>query len=171
MDGNSHKPTNLSFKLSMVDYDALDGYSVGGMCRIFKAGATLNVGDTVYMSAANTVNKSATAGTVLGKVQGVVVGGFRTDMRAMTRKLDVGTQAALVNEPVIVLWSGKFWVVSDAAISAGDILTTGTVTAGRAKTGTVTTDLAAGDTGRILGNALELAGGAAVTIMAVFNLK
>lgn len=175
MDGNSHNPTNFSFLESGVDDFGVDangkfGYTVGGHTRLFSAGATLNVGDVVYLSAANTVNKSATAGTVLGKVQGVVVGGYRTDMRALTRKLDIGTQAALVNEAVIVLWAGKYWVVSDAAITAGDLLTAGTATAGRAKTGTVTTDVAAGDTGRLIGNALEAAGGAAVTIMAVIRL-
>lgn len=165
MDGNAHKPTNLSFTLNMVESGELDGYAVGGRCSIYKAGATLLVGDQVYMSAANTANKSATTGTVLGKVLGVVVGGFRTDMRAMTRKLDVGVQAALVNEPVIVLCLGKFWIVSDSAIAAGDPIIPGTVTAGRSKTGTV-----AADFGRITGNALEAAGGAGVTIMAVFNV-
>lgn len=175
-DGNAHNPTNFSFIEHAVDDFGADvngkyGYAVGGITSLFSAGATLNVGDLVYLSAANTVNKSAVAATVLGKLMGVVVGGWRTDMKALTRKLDVGTQAALVNEAVIVLSRGKYWVVSGAAITAADILTADTGTAGRVKTGTVTTDLVAGDSGRIVGNALEAAGGAAVTIMAVFNMK
>lgn len=175
MAGNSDKPTGFGFLTVRVDEIAIAaagqyGYSPGGLVLEYGAAATLNVGDVVYISGANQVNKSNVAATVLGKVAGVVVGGTRTDMRAIDRKLDVGIQAAQVNERVLVLVYGKFWVVSDAAITAGDPLTPGTGTAGRAKTGTVTTDLVAGDTGRLIGNALELAGGAAVTILASINL-
>lgn len=91
-------------------------------------------------------------------------------MMAIDRKLDVGVQAAQVNERVLVLRVGKYYVVSDAAVTAGDPLTPGTGTAGRAKTGTITTDVAAGDSGRLLGNALETAGGAAVVILASIKL-
>src|SRR6266496_946549 len=141
------------------------GDNPGGYIEEFAAGAALNVGDAVYVSAAQTVNKSAVAATVLGKIAGIVVGGTKTYMKAVDRKLDVGIQAAATSERVLVLKVGKYWVVSDAAITAGDIITPGTTTAGRVKTGTVTTDLAAGDTGRLLGNALEAAAGAAVVIL------
>lgn len=176
MDGNSAEPTNNVFRRATVEDVAADsngkyGYSVGGITTEYSAGATLNVGDVVYLSAANTVNKSLTAATVLGKVVGVVVGGAQTDMKALSSKSDVGLAAALVNERVIVLYLGKYWVVSDAAVTAGDPLTPGTVTAGRAKTGAITTDLAAGDSGRILGNALEAAAGAALTILAFISIK
>jgi hypothetical protein len=171
MDGNSHDPSAMGFTLDMVDQEGFEGASPGGRCKIFKAGATLLVGDVVYLSAAMTVNKSLVAATVLGKLAGVVVGGYRTSMLALTRKLDQGIQAALVGEAVIVLYDGKYYVVSDAAIAVNDIITTATVTtAGRVKVGTITTDLVAGDTGRIVGNALEVAGGAGVTVLASIRL-
>lgn len=169
-DGNAALPTQTTYeRFGQVDV-ATDsggkyGYDVGGTVEEYSAGAALNIGDVVYLSAANTVNKSLTAATTLGKLVGVVVGGAKTDMRCISRKLDVGQQAAASGERVLVQVSGKCWAVSDAAVSAGDILAAGTTTAGRVKTGTITTDLAAGSSGNIVGNALELAGGAAVTIM------
>jgi hypothetical protein len=170
MDGNNALPTKNAYTRFGQDDIVTDsggkyGYDVGGEVEHYSAGAALNVGDVVYLSAANTANKSATAGTTLGKLLGVVVGGTKTDLRAVSRKLDVGVQAAATGEVVLVQVSGKVWAVSDAAITAGDILAAGTSTAGRVKTGTITTDLAAGSSGNIVGNALEAAAGAAVTIM------
>lgn len=167
MAGTSARPTRYEFIRCMAEDS---GDEVGGYVEEYKAGAALNVGDLVYVSAANTVNKSATAATVLGKLVGLVVGGAKTGMHALNRKLDVGVQAAALDERVLVLKAGKYWAVSDAAITAGDLLTAGTATAGRVKLGTVTTDLAAGDTGRLVGNALEAAAGAAVVILVSVRL-
>lgn len=173
-DGNSALPTGFRYTLYGQEWDlAADangkyGYSVGGAVYVFSAGAALNIGDVVYLSAANTVNKSATTGTVLGKVMGVVVGGKLTDMRCVSRKLDVGVAAAASGDAVIVQYTGKCWVVSDAAIVAGVPLIPGTTTAGRALTGSFA---AAADVGRVLGNALEAAAAAAATIMVVLGLK
>jgi hypothetical protein len=168
MPGNTAKPTRFQFLRCGAD-DI--GDQVGGYVEEYAAGAALNVGDLVYLSAAQTANKSAVAATVLGKLLGIVCGGTKTAMLAVDRKLDVGVQAAATGERVLVLSVGKYWAVSDAAITAGDLLTAGTGTAGRVKLGTVTTDVAAGDTGRLVGNALEAAGGAAVTIMVHLRLS
>jgi hypothetical protein len=168
MAGNQGKPTRFEFIRLMSD-DI--GDVAGGLVEEYTAGGTLLIGDAVYLSAAFTVNKSLTPATVLGKMIGIVVGGARQNQWANERKLDVGLQASLVNERVQVLVRGKIWVVSDSAITAGDVLTNGTVTAGRVKTGTITTDVAAGDTGRIIGNALEAAAGAGLTILASISLK
>lgn len=175
-DGNSAQPTHhryIQFGQEPdleADANGKYGYGVGGRCEVFSAGAALNIGDVVYLSAANTVNKSATLATNLGKVVGVVVGGYKTGMQAISRKLDVGVQAAATDEPVLVQVTGKCWVVAGDTISAGDIIIPSDTTAGRVETGTITTDAAAGNSGNILGNALEAAGAAATVIMARLRL-
>ena len=176
MDGNYHRPVNTTFRLSQVDdfgygTGTVPGASPGGEVEMYAAGAALNVGDVVYFSAAFSVNKSATAGTTLGKLAGVVVGGAKTDMRACTRKLDVGLQAAATGEAVLVLVKGKTYVVAAAALSAGDLVAADTTTAGRVKAGTHTTDLAAGNSGNLVGNLLEAAAGAASVALARINLQ
>lgn len=173
--GNSSRPTSLPF-IKPQDADlATDsngnyGYEVGGIVLEYSAGAALNVGDVVYVSAANAVNKSNTAATTLGKLAGVVVGGKQTYGEVITRKTDVGVLAANTGESVLVMILGKFWVVSDGAVSAGAILAAGTTTAGRAKSGTITTDTVAGSSGNIIGVALEVAGAAGTTILANIHL-
>lgn len=176
VSSNNELPTCQSSIILMDEWPQVDssgryGYSPGGLIDEFSAGASLNIGDVVYISLANTVNKNATAGTTLGKLAGVVVGGAKTDMRVNMRKEDVGILAAAVGERVLVQYLGKTWVVSDAAFNAGDVLAAGTTTAGRAKQGTITTDLAAGSSGNIIGNALETVGGAAVVSLIKVNIR
>lgn len=171
-DGNSSLPTHhryLQFGQEPdleVDANGKYGYGVGGRVEVFSAGATLLIGDYVYLSAANTVAKSATLATTKGKGVGVVVGGKKTNMECVSRKLDVGVQAALSTEPVLVQVSGKAWVKAGAAIAVGDALTPSATTSGRVET--CADVLAVDGTGvaNIIGNALEAAGAAATVIMA-----
>src|SRR5678810_561659 len=65
-------------------YSASLGGQAGGEVRIFLNGVdTLIVGDVVYISANNTVRKSATLANY-NKVAGVVVGGTKTNMSGAT---------------------------------------------------------------------------------------
>ena len=101
----------------------------GGECLVTTAAGTLLVGDVVYWSAANTVAKSATAADYAAFV-GVVVGGAQTANLPTTALADVGTNAALVGESVIVQLRGIVTVIAAAAISLGTRLQVVT-TAGR----------------------------------------
>lgn len=176
MDGNYHRPVNQTFRLAQVDDFGFGTGTTPGMCpggyvELYSAGAILNVGDVVYFSGAGAVNKSVTAGTTLGKLAGVVVGGKTTDFRGCTRKLDVGLQAAASGEGVLVLHYGKAYVTAAAALSAGDLVAADTVTAGRVKAGTHTTDTVAGNSGNLVGNLLEAAAGAASVALARIHLN
>lgn len=131
-------------------FDSLNGGQVGGETRTYLAGGTLLVGDVVYLSANNTVNKSATASNH-EKVVGVVVGGRSTNMLLALDSADVGTTAAAVNRPVIVLRQGRAWVMLDTVtatdtIHAGDRIKPSTGIAGRVRpaTATITATGAAG---------------------------
>lgn len=121
----------------------------GGLVLRFTVGATaLKLGDAVFVSAANTVDK-ATATTNHAKVIGIVVGGSDLDKGNLIvhqRTADIGTQAAAAAGKVLVAVFGIAYAVSDAAITAGDALVLGTSTAGRVKTATATTASAANPT-------------------------
>lgn len=119
--------------------------SPGGSVFHAKAGAALLLGDTVYISAALTVNKSATVGDH-AKVCGVVVGGKNTFFEVCTKKTDYGViTAADANEEVIVLFRGFTFVLADAAVIAnGALLVPSTTTAGRVKAGAAITVTATG---------------------------
>lgn len=100
----------------------LRGYSdenaagaVGGNISVFTAAATLLVGDAVYLSAADTVNKSATAANYVGFVGFVVAGDSNQ------RNLDdaVAATAATVGQKVLVQTAGIARAIAGATITAG----------------------------------------------------
>lgn len=101
-----------------VGYDTATGGMPGGLVHFYKVGTgtaeTLFVGDVVYLSANNTVLKSATLANY-NTVMGVVVGGTKTNMRAVTTTPGVTDTAAYVNQTAIVLSCGRTWVRFDAA--------------------------------------------------------
>lgn len=133
---------------------AADGY--GGSCCIMLATAALAVGDSVFISAADHVNKGATAN--LAGTMGVVVGGKGTRGRCYP-EVKIGDVAAAVAEDwVIVCTRGKCRVVSDAAVAAGASLGFG-ATAGRLDD--LVTD-ATTIVGQRIGKSLTAAAGAAV---------
>lgn len=142
----------------------------GGLVIRAKAGGTLLVGDAVFISAAGTVNKSVTAADHL-KAAGIVIGGRNFGRHAIQREGDVGLTAALVNEEVYVCQLGLCWGVAQAAITAGAYVKPDTTTAGRLLTATVTTDLVAGDTGRMIGRAWEAASGVADKFLVNVSLQ
>ena len=136
--------------------------NVGGAAYIMKAAAALNVGDAVYISAADTVDKGATA--QLGQRGGVVVGGQRTGFRTQP---EVKTGAAAANaagELVLVAFQNAVvTAVSDAAIAVGNPISFAG-TAGRVIAAAAGAALNAGVRNNILGTALSATGGAAVDV-------
>ena len=87
---NIHNPVN----------DAIG--SVGGLVRRFTASGTLLVGDAVYLSAANTVAKSATAANYVGFVGFVVGGSSLSPTMDVDPTVAVGTTASLTTTDVYV---------------------------------------------------------------------
>lgn len=143
--------------------------SPGGTIAEFVASGALNIGDAVLVSAADTVLKTITTTNHKNRL-GIVVGGKATNMFALTGSDALGFPAAASGEPVLVQISGIAWAVADAAIAA--IMTKlrlGTTTAGRVLGGTDTTDVAAGITGIIIGQNLDIAAGAASAIRVLID--
>lgn len=134
----------------------------GGVVLPFLAAATLLVGDVVFLSAADTVNKSATAANYTAFI-GVVVGGKRTNGEVVDRSLNMtsplGIQAALVGEEVLVQVSGVAYVTSAAAVVVGAALQVQT-TSGQVDDPAVVA-------GQIVGTALDATGGSAALRMLI----
>ena len=129
----SYRPTRTAFIHASVDDDSRA--KVGGTVVQFKAGAALKLGDVVYISAADTVNKSTTAADHRKRI-GVVVGGAHTNDEVVddSTLYNVST-AADADEDVLVLVFGIAYVTVAGALSAGDLIIPDTVTAGRVKAG------------------------------------
>jgi hypothetical protein len=150
------RPTSLPW----IDFRQDDAslVPVGGIVVPFKAAQTLVIGDAVWLSAADTAQKSNSAADGV-KFLGFVVGGFRTfgeilDSRYNQTNL-INIQAALVNEEVLVQIDGIAWGISDGAIIIGAEVQLGVTTAGRI-------DDPAAVAGQVLGKALTAAAGANV---------
>lgn len=145
--------------------DELTNNAVGGIVHRFSAGGTLLVGDAVRISAANTVDKSATVGDYATFVGFVVSGdsnGYRFDDA-------VGTTAATSGQGVMVQISGVARaivgatgftagttnvVVAPSAATAGRVIPSAaldaTIIAGRALGVPTTTQATAGAEVRVL---------------------
>lgn len=156
-EGGDHRPTNFPYLWESVS-DNETPLRPGGQCLVGLSATTLLVGDVVYLSAADSFNKSVTVGNYTG-LKGIVVGGEQTYMRISQNDALIGSQiAAKLNERVIVMYEGIAKTLSDAAIAALNTkLTAGGTTAGRI-----------GSTGAAAGNYvgvnLDTAGAAAVPI-------
>lgn len=143
-----------------MSLDSLNGGQVGGEVRQYLAGETLVVGDVVSLSANNTVT-TETSTAMHERTVGVVVGGRSTGMRAKLDSTDLGTTAALVNRPVLVLRNGRTWVRMDT-VTATDTLAPGrrvkpsVLNAGRVH-GVTTFSVAADGMTRIFGTGVRLA--------------
>jgi hypothetical protein len=126
---NSQKATNLPYLKHSSDSDAVA--DIGGPTVEYTAGAALNLGDAVFLSAANTVNKSTTAGDH-ARFVGIVVGGAKFDHKIITESNKYGVlQAAATGERVIVQTKGIAYVITEAAYAFGTHLIVSTTTAGR----------------------------------------
>lgn len=108
-------PTGFSWVNIRGSADENTPNPAGGIVHLFTAGATLLVGDAVFLSAANTVNKSTTAASYVSFV-GFVVGGDSNGDRVDDA---VGVTAATVGQAVMVQISGIARAIAGAGITAG----------------------------------------------------
>lgn len=158
----SYTPTGLPYRLIGLDAQDLVVPSYGGDVAVFTAAAALKVGDLVFLSAANTVNKSNTNADYAACV-GVVVGGY-SDTYGMVVADDVtnavGTQTIASGSKVLVQINGIAPVVCDAAVTVGTRVGQGATTAGRVD------DIAAGF---FAGVALQTGGAEAAKIAILLN--
>lgn len=97
--------------------DPKERFKVGGLIVTAKAAAALLVGDGVFVSAADTVDKSITAGDRLKRL-GIVVGGYAFGDRESTDSYDIGDAAAAANQNVLVCTFGIAWAKAGAEIAA-----------------------------------------------------
>lgn len=143
----NQQPTNLPYLTGAIDDRATA--PIGGYTKRFLAGATLLIGDVVYLSAADTVNKSTTNANYAAFI-GVVVGGdsYSTDGYVATETTLVGQTAALTDEQVIVQTDGIALIKSDGAILAGSQVIPDASVAGEC-------DVAGANPGYTLGIAME----------------
>ena len=127
--------------------------SAGGPTIPFSAAAALKIGDAVWISTANTVNKSAVAADGV-KFIGVVVGGGGSfgNNYGLFDSGSVGLSLVASGKVAEVQVAGIAWVVAGAAIAVGAELGLDTGTAGR-----VLTNITAGQK---IGIALTSAGAA-----------
>ncbi len=139
----------------------------GGIVKVFQAAAPLNVGDHVWISGLNQVNKSAVAADHV-KAVGIVVGGDLTGMECQSQAAQVGQPAAsnvaIAGQPgnipsrVIVCVYGVCWAIADAAIGVGVPIAGSITVSGRVRPAVL--PVAAADS-RVIGRQLKAAGAAA----------
>lgn len=154
----THKPTRFPSLLVSVDDEARA--QCGGRVLIFKAGASLLLGDCVFLSAADTVNKSVTTGDHVSVV-GIVVGGRKTNMEVVNDRASVGViTVAATDEDVLVQIDGIAYVIPDATDAAGSIIMPDdATTAGQVEAGTTAT--------KVIGMLLETPTGAGAATKAL----
>lgn len=164
--------TNEPWVIGDDETETPRGISIGGRVIRYVAAGSLNIGDAVVLSAAGVVNKSAVSADGLKRV-GIVVGGEQIGLARVVvqRKNDIGKLAATVNQAVLVAHVGVCWAVAQAAIAAGAYVKPDVTTPGRVLTAAVTTDVAAGDTGKIIGIAIDAAAiaGDLIRVQLTFN--
>jgi hypothetical protein len=143
----SGQPTSLSNLL--LERANGEIASVGGRVCMFLAAGTLLLGDVVYISAAETVAKSATNADYAG-FAGVVIGGasFSPTNQVNSDSTLIGQTAALVGERVIVQIDGIAYVKSDGAILVGSLVIPDASVAGEV-------DVAGANPGYTLGKSIE----------------
>jgi hypothetical protein len=144
--------------------------AVGGHDVVFTPAVALLLGDTVFISAANTVSKSIVAGDQVKRV-GVVVGGDLTAMNSAGEvdlaSVGLMTVCTAVTGRVIVRVSGIAYAIADAALAtAGTQLKLGATTAGRVAAATPATDA-----GKIVAMNLGTAAGAASVVKVIITLS
>lgn len=146
-------PTNLPY-IKGKDSDA--DIAIGGRCIEIACSGALKLGELVVVSAARTVNKSATAGNAIKRV-GIVVGGDLTGMRAIADKDQYGVLTVTsANGRALIQIDGLVYTIADAAIAAaGTQLALSAVVAGRVADAGATPAV-----GAIVGINLEVAGAA-----------
>lgn len=160
----SYRATRFPYIALGLDAKEPDVPQLGGITAKFTAAADLKVGDVVFVSAAQTVNKSNTQANY-ATFAGVVVGGVSLldgcvvidDLNCIGAIVPSGTQA-------LVQTSGIARVVADAAITVGTRISQGATTAGRV-------DDTAFTAGQMCGIALDAATNAGDVISMLIQAK
>lgn len=175
----SVRPTGMGWVIleELPDNNTIAGDPLpGGLAKVFLAAAPLNVGDHVWISGLNQVNKSVVAADHVKRV-GIVVGGDLTNMEVQSEAAQVGQPAAsnvaIAGQPgnipsrVIVCLQGVCWVIADAAIAVGTPIAGSILIAGRVRAAVL--PVAAADS-RVVGILLKAAGAAADVRQALIGL-
>lgn len=97
---------------SSTAFDSTNSGQVGGVVKTYLAGDSERVGNVVYVSAKNTVSRSATIANY-NAIAGVIVGGARTSMQAALSLSDTSTLAGIAGQKVLVLERGRAYVLID----------------------------------------------------------
>ncbi len=136
--GTSFPPNTIPWSAYSEDLAEIIG-SVGGETVVMKSAAALNIGDGVFVSGVDIVDKSTTVLDYAARA-GIVVGGQIPEegsMAVLQDVLDIGEIAAsAINKLVLVCTAGICRVVADGIIAVGDVVEPDAVTAGRVSTGT-----------------------------------
>jgi hypothetical protein len=153
------RPTNLPLILHNWSATGRDGSPQGlpaGDCLEMLSGAALFIGDFVYISAANTVNKSAVAATVAAAPLGVVVAGYKTNGQYPYTAAPVGVPAFVAcdaaGQQVVVQYDGLALVYCTGALAAGGTVIPG-ATAGQVVAGSTAGQIVGFNVGAVLAGA------------------
>lgn len=101
------------FYQSSNAWDSTTSGGIGGEVKVFLADSTVRVGSVVFISSRGHVKGSATLAD-FNATAGVVVGGDSTSMQIPLTIADTGIVAAKVNNKVIVMTRGRYWVLDSA---------------------------------------------------------
>ena len=118
----------------------------------------MNIGDGVFISALDAVDKSTTLLDYAARA-GIVVGGqipAEGNMAILQHPNDIGEIAAAINKPVLVCVAGVCRAVADGIIAIGDIVEADAVTAGRVSTGTTQPFGVAMDAAALAGDVIRI---------------
>jgi hypothetical protein len=122
--GASYPPNTIPWSAYSEDLAEIVG-SVGGETVVMKAAQPMNIGDGVFISAVDTVDKSTTVLDYAARA-GIVVGGQIPDngnMAVLQDPLDIGEiAAAAIDDLVLVCVAGICRGVADGVIAVGDVV-------------------------------------------------
>jgi len=153
---------------SSAAWDSAAGNQAGARVVYALAADSVKIGDVVYWSSGNHVNKSATLADY-NTIAGVVVGGARQSMKTSYVAADVGTLAATANQRVVIAKEGRVWLANDtvaAGVAAGSRVSPSIYVAGKVKNPTTAIDTA----GRVFGR-FVMAGALSSTVLADIIVK
>ncbi len=134
--GLSFSPNTIAWSAYSDELAEIAG-GVGGETIVMNAAQAMNIGDGVFVSGVDIVDKSITVLDYVARA-GIVVGGqipAEGNMAILQHPSDIGEIAAAINKPVLVCVGGICRAVADGIIAVGDVVEPDAVTAGRVSTG------------------------------------
>jgi len=155
--GLSFSPNTIAWSAYSDELAEIAG-GVGGETIVMNAVQAMNIGDGVFISALDAVDKSTTLLDYAARA-GIVVGGqipAEGNMAILQHPNDIGEIAAAINKPVLVCVAGVCRAVADGIIAIGDIVEADAVTAGRVSTGTTQPFGVAMDAAALAGDVIRI---------------